>query len=226
MRILALDTSTGPASIALAENGHIIASYEDNDSMRQSQRLVASADALVRANGGYPGIQAIAVTIGPGGFTGIRIALAAARGLALACDVPLLGITTLEAFAWQALHQQPEASQASPFVNAFRNQAYVQIFERTANGMKSLCEAQAIDLAATKEFVTPYPAAIRLGNIPAEMLGINNYHFHAAPHASYVAGYAALLLAENAPAAIASRPAEAHYIRPPDAKPQKPLLGA
>lgn len=226
MRILALDTSTGPASVALAENGRVIAACEDSEAMRQSQRLVGATDALVRANGGYEAITAMAVTIGPGGFTGIRVALAAARGMALACNVPLLGITTLEAFAWQALHNKPIGAQAIPFVNAFRNQVYTQVFVRAANGMETLTEAQAVDISAAPAFATPYPATLLLGNLPAETLGIAQYQPHTAPHARYVADYAALLLATNAQTAIATRPAEAHYIRPPDAKPQKPLLGA
>lgn len=194
--------------------------------MRQSQRLVSAADALVRANGGYAGIHVIAVTTGPGGFTGIRVALAAARGMALACDVPILGVTTLEALAWQALHDQPKTTQAIPFINAFRNQAYTQVFERTANGMKALEDAQAVDMADASAFAAPYPSAIRLGNLPVETLNVSSYQPCFAPHARYVADYALLLLADDAEAAISSHLAEAHYIRPPDAKPQKPLLGA
>lgn len=221
MRILAIDTSTGPASAALVENNHVLALHEDGESMRQSQRLVGDVDALVRANGGYEALDALAVTTGPGGFTGIRVALAAARGLALACDAPLLGVSSLETFGWQALHDKPEGAQAVAFVNAFRNQAYVQAFTRTADGMDALCDAQALDMEALPDFATAYPQAALLGNLPAS--DMPGYHAHPAPHARHAAGYALALLAQGRQD---SHPAEARYIRPPDAKPQKPLFTA
>lgn len=224
LRILALDTSTGPASLALVDNGQVIATHEDSEAMRQSQRLVSAVDALVRANGGYEAISAMAATTGPGGFTGIRIALAAARGLALACRAPLLGITTLQTFAWQALADQPQGATAIPYVNAFRNQAYVQVFRRTAQGMEPLTPSQAVDIAEAAAFAPSHMDALRLGNLPAEILRMENYTHFPAPHAQHTALYAARLLTTDAQSALAQHPAEAHYIRPPDAKPQTPLL--
>lgn len=226
MRILALDTSTGPASIALVENGQVIATHEDSEAMKQSQRLVSAVDTLVRANGGYASISAMAATTGPGGFTGIRIALAAARGLALACRVPLLGITTLQTFAWQALANQPIGATAIPYINAFRNQAYVQVFRRTAEGMESLTASQAIDITEAGAFASTYPDAQRLGSLSDAIVQIENYVHFPAPQAQHTALHAAQLLATDAESAIAQYPAEAHYIRPPDAKPQTPLLRA
>lgn len=226
MRILAIDTSTGPASAALIEGNTVLATHEDAESMRQSQRLVGDVDALLRANGGYAPLDALAVTTGPGGFTGIRVALAAARGLSLACDIPLIGISSLETFAWQALQNSATGTSCVAFVNAFRNQAYTQAFRRSSTGMEPLSEAQAMDIDSTATFAAGYPQSLLLGNIPAETLGITGYTHHAAPHARFTAGYALMLLAEDSAAAIANRPAEAHYIRPPDAKPQKPLFSA
>lgn len=220
MRILALDTSTGPASIALVADGALVAAHEDGESMRQSQRLVAATDLLVRGNGGYGSLDAIAVTTGPGGFTGIRVALAAARGLALAADVPLIGISTLEAFAWQALHHRDEGDEAIPYVNAYRNQAYAQVFGRTADGLQALTDAQAIDIPDAAGFALPYEGAALLGNLDLPMAG---YAYHPAPQARFAALYAARLLVAGK---ADGRPAEAFYIRPPDAKPQKPLLGS
>lgn len=224
MHLLALDTSTGPASAALLrQDGTVVTSHADDQPMRQSQRLVADVDAMMRAQGGYEQVNAIAVTTGPGGFTGIRVALAAARGLALACDVPLLGISSLETFAWQALHNTSAGATAVAVVNAFRNQAYVQAFHRTDTAMQPLCEAQAVDMAALPDFLAAYPDAHKLGNVQQESAG---YQAHPAPQARYTGLYALALLAQNHDEAIATHPAEAHYIRPPDAKPQKPLFPA
>lgn len=224
MRILALDTSTGPASVALYDDGTIVAEHADGEATRQSQRLVSATDALIRAHGGYDGLDAIAVTNGPGGFTGIRVALAAAHGLALACDVPLLGITTLETFAWHALHNKPQNFQAIPLVNAFRNQVYTQVFSRNELGMSPLCEEQAVDIQEAANFAAQYPNALRLGNTDAAQISVDDYVQHPAPLARYTAEYAAVLLADDKAHAIASHPAIARYIRPPDAKQQTPFL--
>lgn len=224
MRILALDTSTGPASAALLDGGALVATHEDTESMRQSQQLVAAVDALMRENGGYDALDAMAVNTGPGGFTGIRVALAAARGFALSCDIPLLGITSLESFAWQALEHAESGAIAAALINAFRQQVYAQVFIRTETGMTTLCEAQAVDAEALPQFLSTYPSARRIGNIPEGMIA--ELERHAAPHARYTASYAYILLKQAEEGLEHSRPAEAFYIRPPDAKPQKPLLGA
>jgi tRNA threonylcarbamoyladenosine biosynthesis protein TsaB len=224
MRILALDTSTGPASAALLDGGTLIATHEDTESMRQSQQLVAAVDTLVRENGGYDAVDAMTVNTGPGGFTGIRVALAAARGFALSCNIPLLGITSLESFAWQALEKAESGAIAAALINAFRQQVYAQVFIRTETGMTSLCEAQAVDADSLPQFLSTYPSAHRIGNIPEGIIA--DVEHHAAPHARHSASYANVLLEQAEDGLEQSRPAEAFYIRPPDAKPQKPLLGA
>lgn len=227
MALLALDTSTGPASAALFDDGGTaIAIHEDAQPMRQSQKLVSEVDAMMRTHGGYGQLHALAVTTGPGGFTGIRIALAAARGFAIACGIPLLGISSLESLAWQALHDAAEGTQAVALVNAFRNQVYWQAFTRSAQGMEPQSEAQALDITALADTLAAYPCATVIGNLPPESVTRPVYRHHPAPHARYAGMYALTLLAVDHAGAIAGHPAEALYIRPPDAKPQKPLLGA
>lgn len=224
MTLLAIDTSTGPASLALVEaDGAWRAQHTDSESNKQSQRLVADIDAMVRqALPDYQALSAIVVTCGPGGFTGIRIGLAAARGLALAANLPLITLTSLETFAWQALQNQPAGATAVAMVDAYRGQAYTQPFERTGVGLTPLAEAEAIDYPALDAYLTQWPEAILIGN-PKHALP--TLQAHTFPHAGHAGSYAAFLLQQNdAPALSASRPAEAFYIRPPDAKPQKPFL--
>ncbi len=85
---------------------------------------------LARAGLGFAGIAALAVTVGPGSFTGIRIAVAAARGLALALDRPVLGVTTLEAVAQDALDSRDGRTAAACLValDTRREDLYVQMF--------------------------------------------------------------------------------------------------
>lgn len=221
MTILAIDTSTGPASLALRKSDGEIIVFEDSEAMKQSQRLIGNIDRFVREYvGGYETLSCIAVTHGPGGFTGIRISLAAARGIALAAEKPLIGISTLETFAWQKLENSPIGSSTLALVDAYRGQAYGQAFERTENGLLPLCEAQAIDFSDIDLFAKNLPNADAIGNVTLE--GVAHSH---SPHARFVAAYAAFLLERHdINELVQARPAEAFYIRPPDAKPQAAFL--
>jgi len=123
--ILAIDTSLGPCSVAIARAGAIIAEAEEPSPGRQSRKLVPMIEvALKQAGLAYKDMDAVACTLGPGGFTGIRVGLATARAIALATDKPLIGLTTLEVIAWGAQHK----GDALAIIQAYRGQRYVQRF--------------------------------------------------------------------------------------------------
>ena len=93
--IFAFDTATSRTSCALLRDGELL-----GERLTEAREVLAAADELVREAGLEPGaIDAVIVGTGPGSFTGVRMGLATARGLALALDVPVAGVSTLHAYA-------------------------------------------------------------------------------------------------------------------------------
>ena len=102
--ILAIETATGCGSIALTRgdlnNGHLLAEAVAQPEKTHSRQLLSSVDWVMKAAGiGWPDVNGIAISLGPGSFTGLRIGMAAAKGIALAADLPLVGIPTLDGLA-------------------------------------------------------------------------------------------------------------------------------
>jgi len=114
MLILAFDTATDVATSALVADGEVL-----GERASRAVTLLEDIDALVRqASARTRDIDALAVGTGPGSFTGVRIGLATARGLALALDVPVAGVSTLDALA-------AGAPGAVPVVDARRGEVFV-----------------------------------------------------------------------------------------------------
>src|SRR4051794_31498634 len=114
MLILAFDTATDVATSALVSDGEVL-----GERTSRAVTLLEDVDALLRQSGTQTrDIEALAVGIGPGSFTGVRIGLSTARGLALALGVPVAGVSTLDALA-------AGAPGALPVIDARRNEVFV-----------------------------------------------------------------------------------------------------
>ena len=101
MLVLALDTSATFVSVALLNEKQVFAVEEEDMERGQAEALMPMIrSVLVRARMKMSDINAIAVTVGPGSFTGVRIGLAAARGFGLALNIPVYGVTCFEAWAY------------------------------------------------------------------------------------------------------------------------------
>lgn len=130
MRVLGLDTATSGCSAALWDEGRITARRAEPMARGQAEALVPMAVAVLADAGlTFADLDRIAVTVGPGAFTGLRIALAAARGFALAVGLPVVGVTTFEALA----HAVPEAERhrrtVLVAVDSRRAEPFLQLFD-------------------------------------------------------------------------------------------------
>lgn len=132
MRVLAIDTALAACSVALLDLdlGGVLAHESRAMERGHAEALTPMiARVMSEANFEFSGLDRIAVTIGPGSFTGLRVGVAAARGLALAADKPIVALTTLACFA--APHVA--ADDANPLLSAIdaRNeQVYIQLVGR------------------------------------------------------------------------------------------------
>jgi len=127
LTILAIDTSLGGCSAALWRDGTIVVSAQEEQNGQQSKKLVPMIEKIMKDAGiTYNDCTAIACTLGPGGFTGIRVGLTVARGLRLATKKPLIGLTTLEVIAYASKLQ----GDVLAIVDAYRGQYYIQRFRR------------------------------------------------------------------------------------------------
>lgn len=127
MRILALDTALGACSVALVEDG-IIRARRYQDRTRGHAEVLMDLVSEVEDEAGFRSLDCdrLAVSVGPGTFTGLRVSLAAARGLALATGLPLVGITTLQAIA---AGDTLEQGQVIALLDAKRGEVYGQVFD-------------------------------------------------------------------------------------------------
>ncbi len=143
MRILAIESSSLVASVAIVEDGVTLAEYTANFKMTHSQTLLPMIDSLVSLFGiDLSTIDAIAVSGGPGSFTGLRIGSATAKGLGLALNKPLIHVPTLDGTAYNLYGAK---GLICPIMDARRNQVYTGIY-RFEQEFEVLMEQDAMDM--------------------------------------------------------------------------------
>lgn len=127
MKILAIDSSGLVATVAILENDQTIAEYTVNYKKTHSQTLLPMLDEIVRMTElDLSSIDAIAVSGGPGSFTGLRIGAATAKGLGLVLNKPLIHVPTVDGLAYNLYGN---SGMICPIMDARRNQVYTGIYE-------------------------------------------------------------------------------------------------
>lgn len=129
MNILSIDTATSPHSIALLKEGHIFATNLDNTT--QSDLLFLEINLLLqKANIDYKDLDKILCTIGPGSFTGIRVGIAAIRGVKkIFPNLTIIGFTTLELIAFLRNKHTQKHNDFYTAINAFSDDLYLQKYD-------------------------------------------------------------------------------------------------
>lgn len=154
MRILALDSSAGPASAALLEDGKLIAEFYMHTKQTHSQTLMPMLEQVLRLTGVSLGdVDALAVSNGPGSFTGVRIGVACIKGLAMARDIPCAAVSTLRAMAENLRH---ENCVICAVMDARVGQVYNAIFEARNGEITRLTEDRALTITELQEECAAY----------------------------------------------------------------------
>lgn len=145
MKILAIDSSAKTASVAVTEGGRLISECFVNAALTHSRTLMPMVDnALTQADMSFADIDALSVNVGPGSFTGIRIGVAAVKGLALSGDKPCAGVSTLLSAAYNFADDDCLVCVA---MDARCNQVYTALFECLGGKVARICEDKAVPIA-------------------------------------------------------------------------------
>ena len=223
MLILAIDTALDAcaAGVLDTEAGKLIAQESQAMKRGHAEALMPLIARVIEQSGvAFAALDRIAVTTGPGSFTGLRVGLSAARGIALAANKPVVGVTTLTAYAAPLVSQNGEHPVISA-IDARHDHVYLQVVSGNGSslirpGLASIEEA--LDAA---RFGSPHlvgnAARILADRWPAEAPPPFKVDPQPAPDIAWVAWLGAAVSPNTAPA----RP---FYLRAPDAKPTKDPL--
>jgi tRNA threonylcarbamoyladenosine biosynthesis protein TsaB len=218
MRILAIDTSCGAASVAVVEAGEAEPLAAMSRPMTRGQADVLGPmveEAMRGVDGGFPSLARIAVATGPGSFTGIRVGLAMARAMGVALAIPVVGVSTLAAFAAPLL-SEPRTGIIAAAIDARHGSVYFQLFEASGRPLgPPRCDTVrecVRAIGAGPAWLAGDAAALVAGE--AQRAGLP-YDLDAAREAPDIVALAWIGLAVD-PALSPPRPL---YVKPPDARP-------
>jgi tRNA threonylcarbamoyladenosine biosynthesis protein TsaB len=151
MKILAFDTSSDPTAVAVADDDRVLAQDDSPQGDRHGEVLLPRIEAQLRAAGvALSEIDLIGVGLGPGSFTGLRVGVATAKGLALATAIPICGVSSLEVLARGVLDA---AELAAVVLDAGRGELYAAVYARAGEHLQLVLAPARATPEATAERV-------------------------------------------------------------------------
>lgn len=223
MLILAIDTALDACAAAVLDTDANRLIAQESQAMKRghAEALMPLIARVMRESGiAYAALDRIAATTGPGSFTGLRVGLSAARGIALAAGKPVVGVTTLTAYAAPVVSHNGEHAVVSA-IDARHDHVYFQVVGGDGSPLVRPRVALVEEALGTSQFGTPWlvgnAARILADRWPPNAPPPFKVETLAAPEIDWVAWLGA---AVNPDTALA-RP---YYLRAPDAKPQKDML--
>ncbi len=218
--ILAMECAAGACSAAVARDGQVLARRYRAMARGHAEALMPMVEEVLgHAGASYAALDLLAVTVGPGGFTGVRIGLAAARGIALAGALPLLGVNTLEILA----HGVPESERGGRAVVAVLDSRRADLYAQSFAGDLEPLDHPGAVMPGDLEAMLPEGPIVFVGDGSARAIAAIDdgrailSTAPAAPDASALAILAGARYATFKARGEECPAAEPLYLRPPDA---------
>ncbi len=135
--ILHLETATDVCSVALGVSGEYVAGKSLLEGRQHISQLSSLCDQVLhQAGSSYHALNAIAVSEGPGSYTGLRVAFATAKGLAVGLNIPIIGVSTLLSLAYAMRRHQGEVDMYVPMLDARRMEVYTAQYDQDLNSIE------------------------------------------------------------------------------------------
>lgn len=209
-RILGIETSSRRATVALVEDGQPLGWRGQDQPQYHAERTLGLVEALLAEAGWMPStLDRIAVGIGPGAFTGIRVGIALAQGLAFGLGVPLVGVGSLQAMA-RSVPGYPDSVRC-PVVDARRNEVFLAAYDPEGREVVAPLVLPRHSVGELLPRLLPGPRVL-LGEVLIELALTPDYRSPGSdlPHATWVA-------VTGGEIPLDGRPVEPAYVREPDA---------
>ncbi|WP_251623427.1 tRNA (adenosine(37)-N6)-threonylcarbamoyltransferase complex dimerization subunit type 1 TsaB [Odoribacter lunatus] len=180
--ILNIDTSTSVCSVALSQDGQLVALKENNEGLNHSLLLGTYTDEILKENHlTANSLDAVAVSMGPGSYTGLRIGVSLAKGLCYGASKPLIAVNTLQALAESVSKRIGEDALYCPMIDARRMEVYTAFYDK-GNQTVVDTKAEIIDDNSFQEILQNHIVYF-FGNGSAKVQPVLT-----SPHARYLEG--------------------------------------
>ncbi len=214
--ILAFDTALQGCSVGVCAGGKVFARVEMMLSGQGEKLIPIINDVLAEGGLKFADVDAIVTTVGPGAFTGLRIGLSAAKSFGLALDIPVFGITSLQALALQYAKEKPQKHPLAVILETKREDFYFQTFDKD---VKADSEARAISGDVIRKVVMTDDYVLIGDGVERFVLPVETNSHYLLTDAGFIAKY----FYENNKANVFTADLSPVYLRGPDVTtPKKP----